>query len=371
MEVRQSTEDYLEAMMVLQDRLGYIRAVDIANKLSVSKPSVSFAIKKLRMNGYVTTDDNGMLCLTDSGLDIAKRVYARHVLIAKLLIGLGVDEDIAMNDACRIEHYISETSFEAVRDYIEQGRLSKCGGAMTGEAYMSVVSQAMKRLRSLGTLTIDMLEAFIRGNVAELKYSASDAILLRHSCGIHMLWCSDREAGLNALNTAKDMSCCVCHGRIAHDVMREFKPDFTVDEACLQYCLASRALRPLNNNCVIRPLRVSEAGFVVEHYEMENDIAHVRTLIREGKMFGAEVDGQLAAFIGFHRDGSSGMLEVMPEFRRKGIGTELEVFFQNYQLERGWMPYGQVYITNTASLKMQSKLGLSVSEDCIWWIYEE
>ena len=68
---------------------------------------------------------------------------------------------------------------------------------------------------------------------------------------------------------------------------------------------------------------------------------------------------------------SSGMLEVMPEFRRKGIGTELAVFFQNYQLDRGWMPSGQVYLTNTASLKMQSKLGLSVSEDCIWWIYEE
>lgn len=371
MELRQSSEDYLEAMLILQDRFGHIRSADISNYLSISRPNVGFSVKKLCTTGYTVMDDEGMLHLTDKGLEIAKRVHERRVLISKLLIVFGVDEKTAMHDARRIDHVVCEKSFQAIRGFVEQGRFGRCDGGMTGEAYMSVVSSAIKKLRALGTLTIDMLEAFIRGNVAELNYCSDKAILLRHSCGIHMLWCSCKEDGLNALKTVDEISCCVCHGRMAHDAMREYRPEFTVDEACLQYCLSSRELRQLQNNCTIRPLLLSEADFVVEHYPMENDAAHVRTLIREGKMFGAEVDGQLAAFIGFHRDGSSGMLEVLPEFRRKGIGTELEVFFQNYQLERGWMPYGQVYITNTASLKMQTKLGLSVSEECVWWIYKE
>lgn len=371
MELRQSAEDYLETMLILKEKHGYIRSVDIAKHLSVSKPSVSFAVKRLRENGYIEMDFDGLIRLTDSGLAVAANVYERHTLLSRLLIDLGVDKDVAAQDACKIEHDISEESFNALKSLANSDRI--CSSVVEHNILnMDTVSQAMRMLNSLGTLTVDMHEAFVRGNVSTLFYCSDEAILIQHNCGIYMLWTANKEAGLTALRYANDdMDCCVAHGKASLDAMTEFKPDFTIDPPCLQYCLATRALRPLNGIANIRPLRVNEAEFVVEHYAMEDDVEHVRNLIRDGKMFGAEVDGELAAFIGFHRDGSSGMLEVMPEFRRKGIGTEIETFFQNYQLEKGWMPYGHVYLTNTASLKMQSKLGLAVSADCIWWLFDE
>lgn len=371
MELRQSAEDYLETMLILKEKLGYIRSVDIAKHLSVSKPSVSFAVKRLRENGYIEMDLDGLIRLTDSGLAAATNVYERHTLLSRLLIDLGVDKDIATQDACKIEHDISEESFNALKSLANSERMN-LNVMECSTLNMATVSQAMHMLNSLGTLTVDMHEAFVRGNVSTLFYCSDEAILIQHSCGIYMLWAANKEAGLTALRRANDdMDCCVTHGKASLDAMTEFKPDFTIDPPCLQYCLATRSLRPLSGIANIRPLRVNEAELVVEHYAMENDVELVRSLIRDGKMFGAEVDDKLAAFIGFHRDGSSGMLEVLPEFRRKGIGTELETFFQNYQLEKGWMPYGHVYLTNTASLKMQSKMGLAVSADCIWWVFDE
>lgn len=371
MELRQSAEDYLETMLILKEKHGYIRSVDIAKHLSVSKPSVSFAVKRLRENGYIEMDFDGLIRLTDSGLAAAANVYERHMLLSKFLIDLGVDKDVAAQDACKIEHDISEESFNALKSLANSDRI--CTNVINNNILnMDTVSQAMHMLNSLGTLTVDMHEAFVRGNVSTLFYCSNEAILLQQNCGLYMLWAANKDSGLTALRYANDdMDCCVAHGKASLDAISEFKPSFTIDPPCLQYCLATRALRPLSGIANIRPLRVNEAEFVVEHYAMEDDIEHVRNLIHDGKMFGAEVDGELAAFIGFHRDGSSGMLEVMPEFRRKGIGTELETFFQNYQLEKGWMPYGHVYLTNTASLKMQSKLGLAVSADCIWWVFDE
>ncbi len=370
MKLHQSSEDYLEAILILHEKSGHIRSVDIANQLSVSKPSVSSAIKKLIANKLIRINDFGFIELTHEGMKIAKGIYERHILLSNFLVELGVDCTTAYSDACRIEHYMSDASFTALKNYMQSGRLGRGDNTVTMKAFMSMVSQAMHKLRSLGALTVDMLEAFRRENVSELNYCANDAILISHSCGIHMLWCSKKEAGLTALSTLSDIDCCVCHGKAAHDAMIEFRPDFTVDGECLQYCLSSRKPAELKNNCAIRPLMITEAEFVIEHYALEDDIEHVRNLIKEGKMFGAIIDGKLAAFIGLHSDGSSGMLEVLPEYRRRGIGTELESFFQNYQLEKGWMPYGHVYVTNTASLKMQAKMNLAVSNESIWWIFK-
>lgn len=371
MELRQSAEDYLEAMLILKEKLGYIRSVDIAKHLAVSKPSVSFAVKRLRENGYIEMDFDGLIRLTDSGLAAAANVYERHTLLSKLLIDLGVDKDVAAQDACKIEHDISEESFNALKNLANSDRI--CSNVVEHNILnMATVSQAMRILNSLGTNTVDMHEAFVRGNVSALFYCSDEAILIQQNCGLYMLWAANKEAGLTALRYANDdIECCIAHGKASLDAITEFKPSLTIDPPCLQYCLTSRALLPLSGIADIRPLMVNEAEFVVENYALENDVEHVRSLIREGKMLGAEVDGKLAAFIGFHSDGSSGMLEVMPEFKRKGIGTEIELAFFNHQLEKGWMPYGHVYLTNSASLKMQSKLGLAVSEDFIWWLFSE
>ncbi|MBC6712726.1 metal-dependent transcriptional regulator [Treponema sp. Marseille-Q3903] len=119
MDQKQSSEDYLEAILVLSERLPVVRSVDIANELGFKKPSISVAMKKLREKKLVTVNDSGFIYLTDAGKAIAEEIYERHTLFTKWLTKLGVDSTIAANDACRIEHAISKESFEAIKKYIK------------------------------------------------------------------------------------------------------------------------------------------------------------------------------------------------------------------------------------------------------------
>ena len=104
MTIHKSAEDYLEAMLMLKEERGYIRSIDVAEKLGVTKPSVSYATKRLRENGYIAMDASGMISLLEPGLEVAQRMYERHKLLSQLLISLGVDPDTAREDACKIEH---------------------------------------------------------------------------------------------------------------------------------------------------------------------------------------------------------------------------------------------------------------------------
>ncbi len=117
MKIQKSSEDYLEAMLMLKEKHGFIRSVDIAALLGVTKPSVSYATKRLRENGYITMDPDGLIGLTDAGMEIASRIYERHKLLTQLLIGLGVSEETAREDACKIEHDLSVETFNAIRDH--------------------------------------------------------------------------------------------------------------------------------------------------------------------------------------------------------------------------------------------------------------
>ena len=120
MKIHRSSEDYLEAMLMLSEKHGYIRSLDVALQLGVSKPSVSYAVKRLREGGYVTMDSDSLITLTDTGMEIAKRIYTRHRLLTEFLVRLGVSEDTARGDACRIEHVISAESFDAVKAYVKK-----------------------------------------------------------------------------------------------------------------------------------------------------------------------------------------------------------------------------------------------------------
>ena len=120
MKIQKSAEDYLETMMMLHEQRGYIRSVDVAEQLGVTKPSVSYATKRLRENGYITMDNTGAITLTQTGLDIAQRMYTRHKLLREFLIRLGVDEAVASEDACKIEHDLSEETFQAICRHVEQ-----------------------------------------------------------------------------------------------------------------------------------------------------------------------------------------------------------------------------------------------------------
>lgn len=119
MEIRRSAEDYLEMMLMLQEKHGYIRSIDIAEGLGVKKPSVSYATKRLKKNGYITMDSDNLITLTDSGMEIASRIYERHKLLTECLIALGVDEATARSDACKIEHDLSEESVRAIRSHVK------------------------------------------------------------------------------------------------------------------------------------------------------------------------------------------------------------------------------------------------------------
>ena len=117
MEIHESAEDYLEAILRLSQKNAEVRSVDIASMLGVSKPSVSHAMKLLREDGYIAMDRYGTVTLLDKGSAIAKRIYERHRVLSCLLENLGVDPDTAMADACKMEHDISDESFEALKNY--------------------------------------------------------------------------------------------------------------------------------------------------------------------------------------------------------------------------------------------------------------
>ena len=119
MNIHESAENYLEAILALGEK-GPVRSIDVAQYLNFSKPSVSRAMSLLRENGYVVMDAGGFLTLTGPGMEIAERIYERHLLITKWLVHLGVPEDIAAEDACKIEHDLSVESFEALRGRINQ-----------------------------------------------------------------------------------------------------------------------------------------------------------------------------------------------------------------------------------------------------------
>lgn len=118
MNIHESAEDYLESILVLCKQHGFARSVDIAARLGVSKPSVSFAMKKLRENSYILMGDDNRITLTEAGEAIAQRVFERHDLLCNMLIRLGVSEETARADACKIEHDLSDETFDAIRKHL-------------------------------------------------------------------------------------------------------------------------------------------------------------------------------------------------------------------------------------------------------------
>ena len=120
MKIHESAENYLETILMLSRKQSYVRSIDIANELGFSKPSVSVAMKNLRANGHIQVNEAGHITLTESGQNIAESVLERHKVLSEMLIRLGVSIETASEDACRIEHVISEESFEAIKLHIEK-----------------------------------------------------------------------------------------------------------------------------------------------------------------------------------------------------------------------------------------------------------
>ena len=123
MAIQESGEMYLETIHILQKKNGQVRAIDISEHMGYSKPSVSRAMGLLKEGGYITIDKEGSITLTDSGLEVAEKIYERHTILSNLLVALGVSPETAAEDACKIEHAISDESFEAIKQHsIQYGR---------------------------------------------------------------------------------------------------------------------------------------------------------------------------------------------------------------------------------------------------------
>ena len=121
MKIQESAENYLEAILMIHNRQGNVRSIDIANELSFSKPSVSVAMNNLRTNGYIEMDKDGFITLLDKGREIAEKIYERHTLISNWLMHMGVSPETAAEDACRIEHVISAETFEKLKEHVAGG----------------------------------------------------------------------------------------------------------------------------------------------------------------------------------------------------------------------------------------------------------
>lgn len=119
MKILESAENYLEAIHILTKEKGQVRAIDIVHYLGFSKPSVSIAMKQLETNGYISRDEDGHISLTNEGNEIAVAIFERHSLLTELFMAVGVSEETAKDDACKVEHHISQETFECLKSNIE------------------------------------------------------------------------------------------------------------------------------------------------------------------------------------------------------------------------------------------------------------
>jgi len=120
MQIHESAENYLEAIYVLNEQNGHVRSIDIARYMNFSKPTISIAMRSFREEGYIVVDESGMISLTEKGLAVANRVYERHRILTTALLALGVSEETAETDACKIEHDISDETLDCIRKHMEQ-----------------------------------------------------------------------------------------------------------------------------------------------------------------------------------------------------------------------------------------------------------
>lgn len=123
MRIHESAENYLETILALSQKKQFVRSIDVVNEMNFSKPSVSVAMKHLREDGHIVMDENGYITLTDSGLEIANNIYERHKLLSALLIKLGVEQEIAKEEACRIEHDISQDTFVKIKKWLKDNQI--------------------------------------------------------------------------------------------------------------------------------------------------------------------------------------------------------------------------------------------------------
>lgn len=141
--IHESGEDYLETILMLQQRMGSVRSIDIATEMGYSKPTISIAMRRLRENGYIESDEKKDIRLTERGKEVAERIYERHLMLTEVFSAIGVDSETATHEACKIEHDISADTFSKLKEFYD--RLKHCGGPKTGSVTQSLIERRSVR----------------------------------------------------------------------------------------------------------------------------------------------------------------------------------------------------------------------------------
>ncbi|MGX8699961.1 GNAT family N-acetyltransferase [Caproiciproducens sp.] len=227
--------------------------------------------------------------------------------------------------------------------------------------------QAVSYLSKDMLLHIDMLEILKQNNTEILQASDRGVLLYNESCGVYMISAQDGRTAKKMLSSVRQPEVIVTHQNFCIDtVQKQFR--FRRKTACHQAAYFKRNPLPVPESAaVIRPLDESYLPFLQNHYSLAG-VVSVQELLESSSMFGAFIDGAPAGFIGIHAEGSMGLLEVLPEYRRQGVAVVLETFLVNRFLAEGRVPFAQVIAGNTASLRLQQKLGFTVSEQAICWL---
>ena len=219
---------------------------------------------------------------------------------------------------------------------------------------------------------IDMIESIRRGTAEVISCGEDHCLIRNEKTGLVQLAADTCGAGMHVLENTNKPRLIVAHGEESIRAVKSVWKEYACERPCHQAYYAGEKKTPENAACEIRPFPKEEIGVILEHYENITDPAYIRDRIEQGDMFAGYCEGQICGFIGFHRDGSMGMLEVFPAFRHRHIGFLLESDLINRALERGWVPYCHIYQGNTASVNLQKKLGLWITEDCpVAWLHAQ
>lgn len=217
-------------------------------------------------------------------------------------------------------------------------------------------------------LHMDMLESICRGN-EELLYTCEEGVLLINTaCHAVMMSTESKDIANQMLSAITEAPMFVAHQSFyVDDINRKFT--FQERMTCHQAVYLSKDPLPLiHTNVVIRQLNEQNLTFIMRHYSHADDEKYQKERLLSGMMYGAFIEGKLAGFIGMHAEGSIGMLEVIPEYQRIGIASELEAFLVNRLLAMGFTPFAQIIVGNTASLKLHRKLHFSISDKTLCWL---
>lgn len=236
---------------------------------------------------------------------------------------------------------------------------------------MTIEERALSYLAKKGLSHTDMTEVIKRG-FAEIFYADTDGVAMRETkSGVQYLSAESTEAGIRLMKALEPEHSVIIHQEELADIaVKELR--LGGYNQCYELAYLKEEKYPLEFNGVeIRKLSFEWVDTVNRIYHLIDNEAYIRALIEEGVMYGAFVEGELAGFIGIHTEGCMGLLEIVPKFRRRGLGELLEGYMINWNLEKGFLPFCEVFTDNEASLRLQKKLGMTMADGCIWWVYEK